>query len=265
MNNKQDLESFFIRPPVPGELWKFDALEAHAFCDIFRALSLTELIRKENPILKSYLHSFDVVNDTYKLTKSDLDLPAGIHVTPTEEDRGFFTGIVPFFKIFVENEYAKIEKIKELQNKISVESRNCSCGNYDCNREYELPCGHSAKEHLTILEGWYKREIIETEKFTVSRSAVELVPYEERYKGKPIIARSDMERVVYEHVENRLNEGSYSEKGTEQMIQNFLYVNSNWSRQQAEEAAKNTRKALARQIREELIEKNEKEYRVIDI
>ncbi|MDX1608058.1 MAG: hypothetical protein R3251_02520 [Candidatus Spechtbacterales bacterium] len=247
------------RPPSPGEVWRFGALEAHVFFQIFTGISRTGLMREENSILRSYLTSFEAVEKEYKLAKSDLELPPGIKITPAQHDFGFFTAIVPFFKLYVEKEIA------QAQSHEGEHEHVCRCGDADCDRKYELPCGHSAKEHLTILEGWYEREILATEKFEATRRAIEKVPYEERYTGLPIIARSDMERVVAEEVERQLDNGLYNEERTEEMVQNFLYANPDMEREEAEELATRSRQNLARKMREELIEKNEKEYRVIDL
>jgi len=234
-----------------------------------------KLISVDNNTVKTFLEVFRVVNDAYKLANSDLELPPGMKVTPIGDDVGFFTSLVPFYQIFVKNEYLKTDKIRELEGLLEKTAKElgeeislgCPCGDGNCEQHGGpsdlLPCGHSLRMHLTLLVGWYEREILPAEKAVASRRAVGMVPLEKRHTGQQIVARSDMKRMIEERIERDLEKGLYSPEMTEELIQSIV-DSTGQSRQEAEKIVADMRKNAERNVREQLWKLAEENIRIID-
>ncbi|MEX0877922.1 MAG: hypothetical protein WDZ40_03660 [Candidatus Spechtbacterales bacterium] len=263
-----------VREPLPGEVWRFGAFEAHVFYDILDTMVRDKLISGDNTTVKTFLETFRVVNDAYKLANSDLELPPGINVTPAGDDVGFFTSLIPFYQIFVKNEYLKTNRIKELEDllekagkELGQTSSGCPCGNGDCEEDGRasefLPCGHSLRMHLTILVGWYEREILLAERAVASRRAVGMVSPEKRHMGKQIVALFDMERMIEEHIARDFETGFYSPEMTEELIESIV-ESTGQSREEAEEIVAGMRKNAEQEARRQLWELAEENIRIID-
>ncbi|MEX0870070.1 MAG: hypothetical protein WDZ39_01440 [Candidatus Spechtbacterales bacterium] len=165
------IQEFLPRPPVPGEVWRFDYLEAHCF---YMALDvMKEFADEDDPHFVRWLTTFKPIQDEMSLKDVRKSDPLGVKVTPLDEDVGFFTALA------------------------AGQRWHLGC----MPSERELPCGHLPIEHDTIIKGWMEREITEARKFAVTRLALQSLPPQERIMGKPKLARSDMERLVDEVIE----------------------------------------------------------------
>lgn len=163
-----------IRREIPGEVWRFDALEAHCFRMDFRRVR--PFLSEEGAMIV-WLQALRVDDESLDFGGSASDA-GGFLVTPTEWDRAFL-------EAFVAQARSHLWLLRPLEGE----------------EEFQLPCGHTAHEHQEALRRWAEREIERPKEFALTRRRAEALPPAERLAGKPLIALEDLERLIEEEVQ----------------------------------------------------------------
>lgn len=161
-----------IRPEIPGEVWRFDAFEAHCFrMDFYR---VRQFFDSDDAHIQTWLTAFEV-----EAFESGIEARGrALQVTPTEWDRAFF-------EAFVAHAMRHLTLLPPRPDED------------DC----ILPCGHAAGEHLQAFFGWRERELMRPKKFALTLQRVSELPVNERLVGPPMIAREEIEHLVEEHID----------------------------------------------------------------
>ncbi|OHA51374.1 MAG: hypothetical protein A3A97_00820 [Candidatus Terrybacteria bacterium RIFCSPLOWO2_01_FULL_40_23] len=162
-----------LRSPLPGEVWRIDAYQAHC---LLTALERFTDFFHEDLLLWYWIQQFASDAVVYD-PDTDQNLQAVTLITPTDKDPEFFERIIE----------------KELQHLAYHDST------------YKLSCGHEAREHETCLSDWKDQEIELAKKFASSREAVSRLPLADQIFGSgPFLSRADAERIIEEEVKRHI-------------------------------------------------------------
>lgn len=154
-----------LRPPLPGELWRINALEAHCLMD---ALDRFQDFFHEELLLWYWIQQLTLEAARYDPTIELSSQPA-ILITPLDKDGEFFERLVA----------------KEREHLAFHDST------------YVLLCGHEVREHEIVLSDWAEREIETAKKFASSREALSQASIETKLFGSGLsLSREDAEREI---------------------------------------------------------------------
>lgn len=270
MLNPQEVTT---RPPVPGEVWRFDYLEVHCF---FTALeAMRAFADEDDPYFTKWIATFKPIEDEYRLKEVRGDDPIGVNVTPLDEDVSLFT-------MLTASQRWHLYALPENALVCASHDVGCSMDKSECSpkeEDFELPCGHLPIEHDTVLRGWADRELTEARKYANTRRALQELPPEERIFGKQKIARSDLERLVDEKIESERqrvlqSDGRFfSPPGTggfddqqllEELIDPDVMGEHVYTEEQARDKISRMNESILRDKREQLIEYYESNMDVIE-
>ena len=85
--NMPDIRYMMVRPPVPGEVWTFNAMEAHC---IFMATNvIKEFAPEEDSFFATWNSTFSNMQKEYDLKEVRGTLPISLTASPLSEDRAF--------------------------------------------------------------------------------------------------------------------------------------------------------------------------------
>lgn len=243
MTEKQDIDirDMFVRQPVPGENFSFDALEAH--CLFMGLHAVRAFLDEEDYNFVQLYASLKGKEEEYKLSNVRGQLPDPMIITSDDYLRGFFTSFVALMRWHL---WCLSD---EVINEHGEE------------QEFRFPiCEHTIDEHMKILTSWAEREIELPKKFASSRIAVENLPADiDKVFGLPFITRKDLERVIKEELE-RL-EASISDED-EELIQKIVDLGR--TREQAQETIKSMHNTTLNSTREDLERKYKNIYRILE-
>ncbi len=158
-----------LRPPLPGEIWRIDAYQAHCLLEALERF--TDFFHEE---LLLWFWIQQLIHDAAAYDPAvGQDLQAAVLITPTDKDPEFFGRLIE----------------KELQHLGYHEGT------------YKMPCGHEAREHEICLSDWKDRQIETAKKFASSREAVSRLPFVDKIFGPgPYLSEDDAERIIEEEI-----------------------------------------------------------------
>lgn len=205
--NTANTRNMMTRPPVPGEVWKFDCFEAHC---IFMELERIKPFAPENDeLIATWRSILELEVKKFKLRKVQ-EVVTYTAVKPTDGDCAFFTALIAEARAHL---WALPEEFSD-------------------GTVFVLPCDHLPAEHETILRGWLERELELPKKFVSSREAIEKLPLEQKIFGPPIVSAKDAERMIQEEL-TKIKSEKLSSKDEELILQ--VKELNNWSLQEAED------------------------------
>lgn len=183
------------RPPIPGEVWTFNAFEAHCFYEFLEeavieaVLAGTDIAVWEKTLgLEARKAGLRAVPPE-KLAELGMSVPETVtvtQVTPTEEDRAFFEKL----GLYILGLLAGVDPATK------------------------LPCEHTIYEHETAVRAWYEREIERPKGFARTRTALKGLSIVKALSGKAKLARADAAKLIQDELEclrTRLYAGDFAD------------------------------------------------------
>lgn len=255
MNPKEIFQSGGLRDALPGENWDMTREEAHCF-----DMELSRLQLQLDPEAPAVSHWIALLQQAFSsgkgITNSTPELfayvqgayPAAVaHLGALRpQDPEMWSRALADPLLLAES------GMTEEQAETALEDAEAGV--------VRLPCGHTATEHLQLIDGWYERNLEATRFRRSTLYHVWNLPPEEKLYGRQFISRYDMDREIREEID-RLNRSAAELMDPETRSQ--LIMDLGKSPDEADALLEDMKQSRTRKARADLEQLYEQRFRIL--